>query len=662
MIVELGHFCVMVACLLALLQVALPVIGLKQNNLVLMASATSLAYGVFLFTLLGFLALIYAFVMDDFSVAYVASHSNTRLPLQFKVSALWSAHEGSFLLWTLVMSIWTMMVARFSTPLTADMRARVLICMAALGFGFYLFLLLTSNPFERALPFYPAEGADLNPLLQDFGLIVHPPLLYMGYVGLSVPFAFAIASLWGNNLDVSWARWSRPWTNLAWAFLTMGITLGSWWAYYELGWGGWWFWDAVENASFVPWLIATALVHSLAATEKRGVFKSWTVLLAIFGFSFSLLGAFLVRSGVLTSVHAFAVDPERGAAILAFLVLVIGGSLILYGARAWNLRSRVTFKLSGRESFILGNNLLLSISAAVVLLGTLYPLGYEALTGGDKISIGPPYFNAVFVPLMLPLMGLMILSNRSRWWATDRSLLTASQGIFAVIAVVASVGVAWAAGEIKVWIVVISSLSFMILLNLCHEFYRRVGQKSNPITRLFRQPVALYAMFLGHLGIAVSALGIVTTVMLSEEADLRMAAGDIAEVGAYTVRFYGTTNVDGPNYVADRGRVDVLRAGQAVATLFPEKRRYLASQSVMTEADIHVRMLGDIYVALGEPLESGAWAVRVHIKPLVRFIWIGGVLIALGGVISIFDRRYRLNVSRRVRQSSVATNQEPVHG
>jgi len=290
MIVELGHFCVMIACLLALLQVALPVIGLKQNNLVLMASATSLAYGVFLFTLLGFLALIYAFVTDDFSVAYVASHSNTRLPLQFKVSALWSAHEGSFLLWTLVMSIWTMMVARFSTPLTADMRARVLICMAALGFGFYLFLLLTSNPFERALPFYPAEGADLNPLLQDFGLIVHPPLLYMGYVGLSVPFAFAIASLWGNNLDVSWARWSRPWTNLAWAFLTMGITLGSWWAYYELGWGGWWFWDAVENASFVPWLIATALVHSLAATEKRGVFKSWTVLLAIFGFSFSLLG------------------------------------------------------------------------------------------------------------------------------------------------------------------------------------------------------------------------------------------------------------------------------------------------------------------------------------------------------------------------------------
>ena len=662
MIVELGHFCVMVACLLALLQVALPVIGLKQNNLVLMASATSLAYGVFFFTLLGFLALIYAFVTDDFSVAYVASHSNTRLPLQFKVSALWSAHEGSFLLWTLVMSIWTMMVARFSTPLTADMRARVLICMAALGFGFYLFLLLTSNPFERALPFYPAEGADLNPLLQDFGLIVHPPLLYMGYVGLSVPFAFAIASLWGNNLDVSWARWSRPWTNLAWAFLTMGITLGSWWAYYELGWGGWWFWDAVENASFVPWLIATALVHSLAATEKRGVFKSWTVLLAIFGFSFSLLGAFLVRSGVLTSVHAFAVDPERGAAILAFLVLVIGGSLILYGARAWNLRSRVTFKLSGRESFILGNNLLLSISAAVVLLGTLYPLGYEALTGGDKISIGPPYFNAVFVPLMLPLMGLMILSNRSRWWATDRSLLTASQGIFAVIAVVASVGVAWAAGEIKVWIVVISSLSFMILLNLCHEFYRRVGQKSNPITRLFRQPTALYAMFLGHLGIAVSALGIVTTVMLSEEADLRMAAGDIAEVGAYTVRFYGTTNVDGPNYVADRGRVDVLRAGQAVATLLPEKRRYLASQSVMTEADIHVRMVGDIYVALGEPLESGAWAVRVHIKPLVRFIWIGGVLIALGGIISIFDRRYRLNVSRRGRQSSVATNQEPVHG
>ncbi len=418
----------------------------------------------------------------------------------------------------------------------------------------------------------------------------------------------------------------------------------------------------MENASFIPWLIATALVHSLAATEKRGVFKSWTVLLAIFGFSFSLLGAFLVRSGVLTSVHAFAVDPERGAAILAFLVPVIGGSLMLYGARAWNLRSRVTFKLSGRESFILGNNLLLSISAAVVLLGTLYPLGYEALTGGDKISIGPPYFNAVFVPLMLPLMGLMILSNRSLWYATDRSRLMASQGGFVLIAGASALGVSWALGEIKLWIVVVSSLSFMIVLNLCHEFYRRVGQKSKPISRLFRQPVSLYAMFLGHVGIAVAALGIVTTIMLSEEADLRMAPGDIAEVGVYTVRFYGTKSVEGPNYVADRARVDLLRAGQAVATLWPEKRRYLASQSVMTEADIHVRWLGDLYVALGEPLENGAWAVRVHIKPLVRFIWIGGVLIALGGLISIFDRRYRLSVSRRAQRSTIAPNQEPVHG
>lgn len=662
MIVELGHFCVVIACLLALLQVLLPIIGLKQNNPQLLATATSLAYGVFVFTLLGFLALIQAFVTDDFSVDYVASHSNTRLPLQFKVSALWSAHEGSFLLWTLVMSIWTMMVARFSAPLTADMRARVLICMAALGFGFYLFLLLTSNPFERALPFYPAEGADLNPLLQDFGLIVHPPLLYMGYVGLSVPFSFAIASLWGNTLDVSWARWSRPWTNLAWAFLTMGITLGSWWAYYELGWGGWWFWDAVENASFVPWLIATALVHSLAATEKRGVFKSWTVLLAIFGFSFSLLGAFLVRSGVLTSVHAFAVDPERGAAILAFLVPVIGGSLVLYGARAWGLRSRVTFKRSGRESFILGNNLLLSISAAVVLLGTLYPLGYEALTGGDKISIGPPYFNTVFVPLMLALMALMILSHRSRWWATEQSLLTAGQGAFAVVAVVAAVGVSVAMGQFKLWIVGVAWLAFMIVLNLGHELNRRVRQKQKPFIRLFKQPMAVYAMVLGHAGIAVTALGIVTTVMLSEEADLRMTTGDLAEVGAYDVRFYGTEKVDGPNYVADRGRVEVLRGGQVITTLLPEKRRYLASQSIMTEADIHVRWLGDIYVALGEPLENGVWAVRVHIKPLVRFIWIGGVMIALGGVLSIFDRRYRAPVSRRSRQASAAAKREQTHG
>ena len=662
MIVELGHFCVVIACLLAFLQVVLPSIGLKQNNAQLMASASSLAYGVFVFTLLWFLAFIHAFVTDDFSVGYVASHSNTRLPLQFKVSALWSAHEGSFLLWTLVMSIWTMMVARFSAPLTTDMRARVLICLAALGFGFYLFLLLTSNPFERALPFYPAEGADLNPLLHDFGLIVHPPLLYMGYVGLSVQFAFAIASLWGNTLDVSWARWSRPWTNLAWAFLTMGITLGSWWAYYELGWGGWWFWDAVENASFVPWLIATALIHSLAATEKRCVFKSWTVLLAIFGFSFSLLGAFLVRSGVLTSVHAFAVDPERGAAILMFLVPVIGGSLLLYGARAWDLRSRVAFKRSGRESFILGNNVLLTVSAAVVLLGTLYPLGYEALTGGDKISIGPPYFNAVFVPLMLALMALMILSHRSRWWATDRSLLTAGQGVFTVIAAVAAIGVSVVMGHIKLWIIGVAWLAFMILLNLGYELHRRVRLKSNPFSRLFNQPLAVYAMVLGHAGIAVTALGIVTTVMLSEEADLFMAPGDRAEVGAYDVQFYGTNNIEGPNYVADRGRVEVSRAGEVIATLFPEKRRYLASQSIMTEADIHVRSLGDIYVALGEPLENGAWAVRVHIKPLVRFIWFGGILIALGGVLSIFDRRYRAPVARSSQQAPPAPSREAVHG
>ena len=662
MIVELGHFCVVIACLLACLQVVLPSIGLKQNNAQLMASASSLAYGVFVFTLLGFLALIHAFVTDDFSVEYVANHSNTRLPLQFKVSALWSAHEGSFLLWTLVMSIWTMMVARFSAPLTTDMRARVLICLAALGVGFYLFLLLTTNPFERALPFYPAEGADLNPLLQDFGLIVHPPLLYMGYVGLSVPFAFAIASLWGNTLDVSWARWSRPWTNLAWAFLTMGITLGSWWAYYELGWGGWWFWDAVENASFVPWLIATALIHSLAATEKRGVFKSWTVLLAIFGFSFSLLGAFLVRSGVLTSVHAFAVDPERGAAILMFLVPVIGGSLLLYSARAWDLRSRVTFKRSGRESFILGNNVLLTVSAAVVLLGTLYPLGFEALTGGDKISIGPPYFNAVFVPLMLALMALMILSHRSRWWATARSLLTASQGVFSAIALVAAVWLSLVMGPIKFWILGVAWLAAMILLNLGYELYRRVRRKSNRISRLLTQPLAVYAMVLGHAGIAVTALGIVTTVMLSEEADLYMAPGDRAQVGAYEVRFYGTNSVQGPNYVADQGRVEVSRAGELITTLFPEKRRYLASQSIMTEADIHVRSLGDIYVALGEPLENGAWAVRVHIKPLVRFIWFGGVLIALGGVISIFDRRYRVPRARASRKTSLAPRLEPANG
>lgn len=662
MIVELGHFCLVLACLLSLLMVVVPALGLWRGQSSLMTMATTLAAGMFVFTLLSFLALVQAFVVSDFSVGYVARNSNTLLPLQYKVSAVWGAHEGSFLLWTLVMSFWTVMVAGFSKPLSQDMRTRVLIVMAGLSFGFYLFLILTSNPFERTLPFYPSEGADLNPLLQDFGLIIHPPLLYMGYVGLAVPFAFAIASLWGNTLDVSWARWSRPWTNVAWAFLTMGITLGSWWAYYELGWGGWWFWDAVENASFMPWLIATALVHSLAATEKRGVFKSWTVLLAIFGFSFSLLGAFLVRSGVLTSVHAFAVDAERGLAILWFLAIVIGCSLLLYSARAWNLRSNITFAATSRENLILGNNLILTISALVVLLGTLYPLGYEAFTGGAKISIGPPYFNAVFVPLMLPLLALMALSATSRWWKTDRQTLLKGKPVTLGIAVAASIGLVLMLPNPNLWVIGIGSLSIWIVLGLVQALAYQVRNKQDKMLALFQRPMSFYAMLVGHTGIAVSALGIVAAVTLSEEVDLRMTPGSEARVDVYDVKFFGTTAVQGPNYVADQGRIEIRRDSTLVTTLFPEKRRYLASNSVMTEAAIEARFLGDLYVALGEPLSEGAWAVRVHIKPFVRWIWFGGLMIALSGMMSVFDQRYRSRKRRVSPETSDSGELEVAHG
>ena len=662
MIVELGHFCLVIACLLAVLQVAMPSIGLSRGNLLLVESARSLAAGVFVFTLFSFGALTLAFLEDDFSVAYVARNSNTLLPWPYKVSAVWGAHEGSFLLWTLVMSVWTLLVASFSKPLEQLFRARVLVVMAALGVGFYLFLLLTSNPFERSLPFFPSEGSDLNPLLQDFGLIVHPPLLYMGYVGLSVPFAFAIASLWSSQLDVSWARWSRPWTNAAWAFLTLGITLGSWWAYYELGWGGWWFWDAVENASFMPWLIATALIHSLAATEKRGVFKSWTVLLAVFGFSFSLLGAFLVRSGILTSVHAFAVDPDRGQVILAFLIVVIGGSLLLYSVRAWNLKSVVSFDRTGRENFILANNVLLTISATVILLGTLYPLAYEALTGGDKISVGPPYFNAVFVPLMLPMMVLMAFSQRSRWWSTDSSVLLKSQWPMLGASSALGAFVSWLLGGLDLWVAGVGTLAFWLVLNLVGELRRRVKGRSTPWQRLLKQPLSVWSMVLGHFGIAVVALGVVAAVMVSEETDLRMAPGDVETMGQLKISFFGTQAVEGPNYVADQGRFEIREGDELLAVLKPEKRRYLASQSVMTEADIFVRFGGDIYVALGEPLSEGAWAVRIHIKPLVRFIWIGGVLIALSGFLSLLDKRYRARRATNDAKAVTETQKETVYG
>lgn len=650
MIVELGHFSLILALGLSLCLAILPAYGVQQQQLRLMNLAGSLSAGLFVFVLLSFLCLAYAFWHDDFSVTYVARNSNTALPLQYKVSAIWGAHEGSFLLWTLVMAGWTLAVSLFSRSLTPDMRARVLAVMGALSVGFLAFMLFTSNPFDRTLPVFPGDGADLNPLLQDFGLIVHPPMLYMGYVGFAVPFAFAIATLSTGRLDSAWARWSRPWTNVAWGFLTAGITLGSWWAYYELGWGGWWFWDAVENASFMPWLIGTALIHSLAATEKRGVFKSWTVLLAIFAFSFSLLGAFLVRSGVLTSVHAFAVDPERGMFILGFLVIVIGGSLLLYAVKASGIKSDASFDWTSRETMILANNLLLVIATGAVLLGTLYPLIYEAMTGGKKISVGPPYFNAVFVPLMLVLFAFMSCSPVSRWKKTPMAFFTSQIVPLLGSLVVMTALVLVLASRFEISVVLINTLALWILLSLVRDFWSKVAHKVRKVPALFQQSMSYYGMLLGHLGIAVAVIGVCTTVYYSEEKDLRMVPGDVVSLSGYDFRFNTVRQIQGPNYKADQGEIDIFRNDKLIVTLFPEKRFYQTGGNVMTEADIDPSLFRDLFVALGEPIGDDAWAVRVHYKPFVRWIWFGGLLIGLGGVITVFDRRYR--AVSRARQAS----------
>ena len=653
MIAEVGHFSLILALALATCLAIVPALGVYQRRVPWMELASSLSVGAFVFIFIAFCCLANAFLANDFSVAYVARNSNTALPIAFKISAIWGAHEGSFLLWILVMASWTLAVATFSSGLTLDMRSRVLSVLGFLQVGFLLFLLLTSNPFDRTLPIFPQEGADLNPLLQDFGLIVHPPMLYMGYVGFAVPFAFAIATLSSGRLDAAWARWSRPWTNVAWAFLTVGITLGSWWAYYELGWGGWWFWDAVENASFMPWLIGTALIHSLATTEKRGVFKSWTVLLAIFAFSFSLLGAFLVRSGVLTSVHAFAVDPERGMFILIFLILVVGGSLLLYAVKASGIRSEAGFDGTSRESFLLINNLLLVVATAAVLLGTIYPLIYEGMTGGDKISVGPPYFNKVFVPIVMLLFIAMAMSQRTRWKTTPIPRLIHDQLWPVVAATVSMVLFAVMFAPSFDWVVVGTNIIAMwIMLSLVIDWWQKVANKTDKVASLFKQSLSYYGMLLGHLGIAVSMIGVAVTVYYSVEKDVRLEPGQSVTLSGYEFTLVQMNQVQGPNYVADQGEIRVRYDGEVIPTLLPEKRLYNASGQVMTEAAMDDGIFRDLYVALGEPVDTNAWAVRVHYKPFVRWIWFGGMFIALGGLITAFDKRYR-SVRRKVHVPAV---------
>ncbi|MBK8863645.1 MAG: heme lyase CcmF/NrfE family subunit [Betaproteobacteria bacterium] len=647
MIPEIGHFMLWLALALSLALGVVPLVGAQRGRADWMALARPSTGVLFVLVAISFACLTIAFVQHDFSVHYVASNSNSALPLEFRIAAVWGGHEGSMLLWLLMQCGWMGAVALFSRNLPLPVLARILSVMSLTLVGFLLFTLLTSNPFDRLVPAAP-DGRDLNPLLQDPGMIFHPPMLYMGYVGFSVAFAFAVAALIGGNLDAQWARWTRPWTTAAWIFLTLGIALGSWWAYYELGWGGWWFWDPVENASFMPWLVGTALIHSLAVTEKRGAFKAWTVLLAIAAFSLSLLGTFLVRSGVLSSVHAFATDPERGLFILAFLTVVIGASLALYAWRAPTVGLGTRFSQVSRESFLLANNVLLVVAAGAVLLGTLYPLVLDAL-GLGKISVGPPYFDTVFVPLMAPLVFLMGVGPLARWKEASLPDLARRVRWAAVVTLLAALGAGWAEGEIS-WMGSLGlAMAFWIVATLGVDLWERVrpagGMRSSILHRLRQLPRAMVGMMVAHLGVAAFILGVTIVNTYQVERDVTMQVGDTTEIAGYVFTFRGVREVDGPNFTAVRGTIDVTKGERAVVTMSPEKRVYRVQTMPMTEAAIYSRVTGDLYVSLGQPDDKGAWVVRVYYKPFVTWIWGGCVIMALGGLLAASDRRYR--VARR---------------
>jgi cytochrome c-type biogenesis protein CcmF len=656
MMPELGQYALVLALLLAVAQSILPLLGAWKRNSTLMAMGASAAVGQFVFVALAFALLTYAFVVQDFSVAYVAANSNSQLPMYYRFSAVWGAHEGSLLLWAFVLASWTLAVTIFSGSLPETFRARVISVLGFIAFGFLLFILWLSNPFERHLPAL-TEGQDLNPLLQDFGLIIHPPMLYIGYVGFSVAFAFAIAALLEAKVDQQWVRFSRPWTNLAWAFLTAGIALGSWWAYYELGWGGWWFWDPVENASFMPWLIGTALIHSQAVTEKRGSFRNWTLLLAIAAFSLCLLGTFLVRSGVLVSVHAFASDPGRGSYILAFLALVIGGGLSLFAWRAPKIEQGKPARLMSREGLLLLNNVFLVGACALVFIGTLYPLLVEipwmqSFLGTRKMSIGAPWFSMTFPWFVIPLMLLMPLGPFSRWgketpshWWLKLRLVLALAVLIGAIAWLAKAGMsAWSAGAVM--------LSAWAAFGTLAWFRARRAQGSLSGEQI--------GMVLAHLGLAVWLLGAVLVETLREQTDVRMQAGDSKSIAGYIFKLTKVDHYEGPNFRADRAHFEIRRGDEVITTLKPEKRRYLQGQ-VMTEAGIRPGLTRDLFVSLGEPLDQSGdvWAVRVQYKPFMRWVWGGALLMTLGGFAAALDRRLRARVMRAKAVSEEASNTQP---
>ncbi|AVR87217.1 heme lyase CcmF/NrfE family subunit [Thauera aromatica] len=646
MIPELGHFALILALVLSLVQAVVPLVGARRNSLALMEVGRPAAQGQFLFILVSYLCLTWAFVSSDFSVQLAASNSHSATPIFYKITGVWGNHEGSLLLWAMSLALWTVAVTVFSRHLPEAFLARVLGVLGWVSAGFISFMLVTSNPFDRLLPAV-ADGRDLNPLLQDPGMIIHPPLLYMGYVGFSVAFAFAIAALLSGRMDAAWARWSRPWTTVAWVFLTAGIAVGSGWAYYELGWGGWWFWDPVENASFMPWLLGTALMHSLAVTEKRGAFRSWTVLLAIGAFSLSLLGTFLVRSGVITSVHAFATDPKRGLYILALLVVVIGFSLLLYAVRAPKLAGGGSFGFVSRETTLLGNNVLLTVASASVLLGTLYPLFLDAL-GLGKISVGPPYFEAVFVPLMTPVVVLMMFGPFLRWKDDDLAAALRKVAPAFIASVAIGVGVAFAVDHLTWRTALGLALAAWVGLASLQLLHGRLRERAGAsiASRLRAITASWWGMWFAHLGVGVFITGVTLVGSLDQHLDVRMQPGQHAELAGYSFTFRGAVEADGPNYDAERGIVDVARDGRAIATLTPEKRLYWAQGMPMTEAAIDIGPFRDVYVSLGEQLEDGAWIVSLYYKPFISWVWLGCLLMGLGGLFAVADRRYRRLAAR----------------
>jgi len=642
MLPELGHFALIIGLAFAICLSIIPLVGLASNQQRLVGYAKPLTFGMFAFTAISIIMLGWGFVTDDFSIKYIASHSNSHLPYYFKISAVWGGHEGSLLLWVFSLTTWTAAVAKYSKGIDEAFVARVLAVLGMIAVGFMLFTLLTSNPFERLWPMVPTEGRDLNPLLQDIGLIIHPPMLYLGYVGFSVAFAFAVAALMCGKLDAAWARWARPWTVAAWIFLTLGIALGSWWAYYELGWGGWWFWDPVENASFMPWLVGTALIHSLAVTEKRGTFRNWTVLLAIFAFSLSLLGTFLVRSGVITSVHSFAADPGRGLFILLLLAIAVGSSLTLYALRASTVQTFSRFALYSRETALLVCNIILVVATVTVMLGTLYPLLVDAM-GLGKISVGPPYFNAVFVPIMSLLFVVMGIGPLIRWKKAKQGELRKQMVNPLVISIV--VGLAFPflyGGEFSALVMMGVGLACWVFLVVLKELFNQVNS-GNDKWNFSKLTLSQWGMTAAHAGIAICIVGVTLVSVYESETSVKMYVGEKVKIADtnYEVAFKGIKHVEGPNYSAEQGQLEVYNNGEFVTLLKPERRAYLVQTMGMTEAGIDPGLFRDIYVALGDPLADNAWAIRVHYKPFVRWIWLGAIFMAIGGFLAILDKRYR---------------------